>query len=61
MSFPKLDLDERKIILLSGFELQQEKQVPFTIRSKEELEKAVSKHRDAVAFGYVSGKWMPGA
>ena len=61
MSYPKIDIDERKIILLSGFEPKQTNERPFDIRSKDELEKAVSLHRDAVAFGYVSGKWVPAA
>jgi hypothetical protein len=29
--------------------------------AKDRLEQAAKKHSDAVAFGYVAGKWMPGA
>jgi hypothetical protein len=59
MAFPTLTIDEKKIILLSGFENRADKRVVITAREK--LEEASKKHRDAVAFGYVSGKWIPAA
>ncbi len=59
MPFQTLTIDEKKIILLSGFENRADKRVITTAREK--LEEASKKNRDAVAFGYVSGKWMPAA
>jgi len=61
MSCPTVDLDKKKVILLSGFEKTRSTSKPFSIKAKKELEKAAKRHRDAVAFGYVSGKWVPAA
>jgi hypothetical protein len=54
-----LTIGEKKLILLSGFERRAGKRVVIT--AMENLEEASKKHRDAVAFGYVSGRWMPAA
>jgi len=54
-------LEDKKVILLSGFEKTRSATKPFSIKAKKELEEAVKRHRDAVAFGYVSGKWVPAA
>ena len=59
MSFPLIQIDEKKIILLSGFQSEPGKRVVVT--EKRELEAAAKRHGDAVAFGYVSGRWMPAA
>ncbi len=59
MSFPLIQIDEKKIILLSGFRSEPDKRVVVTARN--ELEAATKRHSDAVAFGYVSGRWMPAA
>jgi len=61
MSCPTIDLDKKKVILLSGFERSPSTSEPFSIKAKKDLEKAAKRHRDAVAFGYVSGKWVPAA
>ncbi len=58
MSYPTVNIDEGPIILLSGFE---ETARGLVITAKDGLEEAAKKHLDAVAFGYVSGKWVPGA
>ena len=47
--------------LLSGFEKRRGANKPPAITAKKELEEAAKKHRDAVAFGYVSGMWLPAA
>jgi len=61
MSCPTVALEDKKVILLSGFEKTRSATKPFSIKAKKELEEAVKRHRDAVAFGYVSGKWVPAA
>ena len=57
--FPTVTIDEKKIILLSGFRTEAGKRVVVT--AKQKLEEATRRHRDAVAFGYVLGRWMPAA
>jgi hypothetical protein len=59
MSFPLIHVDERKVILLSGFRSEPDKRIVVT--SRNELEVAAKRHGDAVAFGYVAGRWMPAA
>ncbi len=59
MSFPLIQVDEKKIILLSGFRSEPDERIVVTARS--ELEAAAKRHGDAVAFGYVAGRWMPAA
>jgi len=61
MSCPTVDLEKKKVILLSGFERTHSTSKPFSIKAKKELEKAAKQHRDAVAFGYVLGRWVPAA
>jgi hypothetical protein len=61
MSFPMIDLGDKKVLLLSGFELIETSHGLPTIEARENLEKAAKNHNDAVAFGYVLGKWMPAA
>ena len=58
MSYPTIDIDQKRIILLSGFEKTT---CGLVIAARDRLEEAAKKHRDAVAFGYVSGKWVPAA
>ena len=61
MSYPTIDIGKKKIILLSGFERTRGANKPLDIMAKEQLEEAAKGHRDAVAFGYVSGMWIPAA
>ncbi|MES0385227.1 MAG: hypothetical protein ABUJ98_11655 [Hyphomicrobium sp.] len=61
MSCPTVDLDKKKVILLNGFEMTRSTSKPFAIKAKKQLEEAAKRHRDAVAFGYVLGKWVPAA
>ena len=61
MSYPTVEIDQKKIILLSGFERACGAKQSLAITAKDQLEEAAKRHRDAVAFGYVSGMWMPAA
>jgi hypothetical protein len=61
MSYPTIHIDQKKIILLSGFERKCENNRALTIQARDQLEQAAKKHSDAVAFGYVAGRWMPAA
>jgi hypothetical protein len=40
MSYPTIDIDQKKIILLSGFERACGANKPFSITAKEQLEEA---------------------
>ena len=59
MAHPTVTIDEKKVILLSGYRTEPNRRVIVT--AKQKLEEAAKRHRDAVAFGYVLGRWMPAA
>lgn len=58
MCFPRIDVRDRKVILLSGFRRNDGR---LTITDEEKLEVTAQRYRNAVAFGYVAGKWVPAA
>ena len=59
MAFPAISVDDKKIILVSGFRAEADKRVAITAPTQ--LIEATRLHRDAVAFGYVDGRWHPAA
>lgn len=65
MALPTIIVRERQIVLLSGFEsvyAEHGKAPPkVIIRDKDKLDRSVQRDRDAVAFGYVAGKWIASA
>ena len=61
MSYPTINIDQKKVILLSGFERKGGANGYLVIKARNQLGQAAKKHGDAVAFGYVAGKWMPAA
>jgi hypothetical protein len=61
MSYPTVEIGKKKIILLSGFERAWGANKPLAITAKDQLKAAAKRHRDAVAFGYISGMWIPAA
>ncbi len=66
MALPRVVVRDRQVVLLSGFETTHDKKrdnAPddIVIREEEKLQRSVQKDRDAVAFGYVSGRWIAAA
>ena len=63
MAFPEMKVRDRKVILLSGFTgglLEATgSNAQIVISDPEKLEAAALRHLDAVAFGYVRGRWVP--
>jgi hypothetical protein len=59
MPHPTVTIDGKKIVLLSGFRTEAGNRV--VVIAQHELQEAARRHRDAVAFGYVSGRWLPAA
>lgn len=65
MALPTVSIDNRDIILLSGFETvgstsNGPAKKPFVvILDERELERSVKNdNSDAVAYGYVAGRWV---
>lgn len=64
MTCPKFSLRGKTIILLSGFRSRPiaggkaHRKVP-KIEAVKQLRQSASRHPEAVAFGYVAGRWLP--
>lgn len=65
MSYPKVEVCGRVVVLLTGFDCAAKpgaRGAPnFKIHALDELEQSAQRHADAVAFGYVVGRWLPAA
>lgn len=61
MPYPTIDLNEKKVILLSGFQQCDDGGKEVSVVAMEKLKTEAQRHSDAVAFTFVSGKWMPAA
>ena len=62
--FPRVEAGGRVVILLSGIDRASKGYVatyPLKVHALESLNKSAEKHADAVAFGYVAGRWLPAA
>lgn len=66
MALPTVSIDNREIILLSGFETiaaEASSNRPFVlIFDQHQLELSVrNDNKDTIAYGYVAGKWVAAA
>jgi len=67
MACPKIEVRGKRVILLSGYHAS----VTATrsaveikdadVKAAEQLRQSARLHPDAVAFGYVAGRWVPAA
>ncbi|CFX57100.1 conserved protein of unknown function [Candidatus Filomicrobium marinum] len=62
MPYPTIDLNTKKVILLSGYQWSDNStDEEVQVVALEKLQTEMERHTDAVAFCYVSGKWVPAA
>ncbi len=67
MACPKIEVRGKRVILLSGFpdnvDAARTSVVinDVDVKSAEQLQQSAKLHPDAVAFGYVAGRWVPAA
>lgn len=71
MAFPKVSVSNREVILLNGFERRDSAEDPkstqfpdiqtLQIRDESDLICSMRNDHDAVAFGYVAGRWVAAA
>lgn len=67
MACPKIEVRGKRVILLSGFrDGVDAARASVTVKdgdvkSAEQLQQSARLHPDAVAFGYVAGRWVPAA
>ncbi len=67
MACPKIEVRGKRVILLSGYHASINSARPAVeikeddVKAAEELRQSARLHPDAVAFGYVAGRWVPAA
>jgi len=67
MTCPKIEVRGKRVILLSGFHDTVDAAraavviEEVDVKAAEELRQSAKLHPDAVAFGYVAGRWVPAA
>ena len=64
MACPTIEVSGKTVILLNGFEASTPLRGKLAseclkIETERELRKSVVRFPDAVAFGYVAGRWLP--
>ena len=60
MKYVTIELNARKVILLSGTSLAK-KDVTIDIEAPDKLLDVARRNPDAVAFGYIMGRWVAAA
>ncbi|MFM7084254.1 MAG: hypothetical protein ACKOW3_04515 [Hyphomicrobium sp.] len=69
MALPTISVDDREIILLSGYkfethdipQIKKSANKALVIMDEGELRRSVKSNCDAVAYGYVDGHWVVAA
>lgn len=67
MACPKIEVRGKRVILLSGFHDVVKAARPQVVLNDADVKEAAGLrrstvlHPDAVAFGYVAGRWVPAA
>jgi hypothetical protein len=65
MAFPRIVVRDREVILLSGFDEKSEDRSRASrsvdVHAEGELVQSTKLHPDAVAFGFVEGRWIASA
>lgn len=67
MACPKIEVRGKRVILLSGYPASVNAGRTAVeikdgdVKAAEQLRQSARLHPDAVAFGYVAGRWVPAA
>jgi hypothetical protein len=66
MACPKIEVRGKRVIILSGFQDVVRAARPQVlgeadVKEVDELRQSARLHPDAVAFGFVAGRWVPAA
>jgi hypothetical protein len=61
VEFIKTELQGKRVILLNGARTERTTAKSILIEAPEKLLEAARQNPDAVAFGYMSGKWVAAA
>lgn len=61
MAFMKIELQGKKVILLNGASAEKKTGTAVDLEAPDKLLEAAQRDPDAVAFGYMSGRWVAAA
>lgn len=61
MECVKTELQGKSVVLLSGTRAERMSAKPILIEAPEKLLETARRNPDAVAFGYMAGKWVAAA
>jgi hypothetical protein len=61
VEFVTIELQGKKVILLNGARAEKKTDMTWEIEAPDKLRDAARRNPDAVAFGYVSGRWVAAA
>jgi len=67
MACPRIEVRGKRVILLSGFHDKVDAARASVVikdgdvKAVDLLQQSAKRHPDAVAFGYVAGRWVPAA
>lgn len=65
MAYPIVELENKSVIVLNGFERSKSPGASsgdsVVVRDRASLINAIKNDRDAVAFVYLHGRWLPAA
>lgn len=61
MACPTIEIFGKKIILLNGYKRFPKAASPIEIAALSALRQSANENPDAVAFGYMAGKWVAAA
>jgi hypothetical protein len=67
MACPKIEVRGKRVILLSGFHDTVKSARPQVVlgaddvKEAAQLQQSARLHPDAVAFGFIAGRWVPAA
>ena len=59
MWYPTIEINGKPVLILNGYEKAREENRVIAVADETKLQVSAAKHRDAVAFTYFGGKWIP--
>ncbi len=59
MWYPTIEINGKRVLILNGYEKSSEQNRVMVVADETKLLVSAAEHRDAVAFTYFGGKWIP--
>jgi hypothetical protein len=59
MWYPTIEINGKRVLILNGYEKSPEESRVIAVAEETKLQVSSAKHRDAVAFTYFDGQWIP--